>query len=388
MPSARWFSPILVLLAVVAGEAPAQVASGNSYTIGGVDVDVTGADAIQARQQGIREAQRKAVKLLVERMVAPEDRARVPPVDNARLDGMVRGVEFSSERTAANRYIGTLNVVFSAEPVNAWLREAGISVAETVARPALVIPLWKDKNGCRAARRPQCLARRLARPRYHGQRRAGDAGARRPARPERPVGRGSLCRRRLGAVAAERALSRADDHRGDRSKATRARARSRSAACATTPRPARAASCPGSRWPTPTSSADAAKKIHAKLDEDWRDIAMVRRDSQAGLDVVVPIRALATGCRCASGWARSRRSRVSRALARIRSRRSASRIFRHRRAAAAHAGPGRPAARQGCRSVATAGAVTRHDGTRQAGRSIAGASGSASPSSSCWCCGC
>jgi hypothetical protein len=38
--------------------------------------------------------------------------------------------------------------------------------------------------------------------------------------------------------------------------------------------------------------ADAAKKIHAKLDEDWRGVAVVRRDSQAGLDVVVPIRAL------------------------------------------------------------------------------------------------
>ena len=47
----------------------------------------------------------------------------------------------------ANRYIATLNVVFSAEPVKAWLREGGISVAETVARPALVIPLWKGKNG-------------------------------------------------------------------------------------------------------------------------------------------------------------------------------------------------------------------------------------------------
>ena len=37
---------------------------------------------------------------------------------------------------------------------------------------------------------------------------------------------------------------------------------------------------------------DAAKKIHAKLDEEWRSIAVVRRDSQAGLDVVVPIRQL------------------------------------------------------------------------------------------------
>src|SRR5882724_829159 len=136
MPSARWFSTILVvLLTAVTGGASAQIASGNSYTIGGVDVDVTAADAIQARQQGIREAQRKAVSLLVERMVAPEDRARVPQVDNARLEGMIRGVEFARERSSANRYIATLNVVFSAEPVNAWLREGGISVAETVPRP-------------------------------------------------------------------------------------------------------------------------------------------------------------------------------------------------------------------------------------------------------------
>jgi hypothetical protein len=38
--------------------------------------------------------------------------------------------------------------------------------------------------------------------------------------------------------------------------------------------------------------ADAAKKLHAKLDEEWRNIAVVRRDAQAGLDVVVPIREL------------------------------------------------------------------------------------------------
>jgi len=38
--------------------------------------------------------------------------------------------------------------------------------------------------------------------------------------------------------------------------------------------------------------ADAARKVHAKLDEDWRGLATVRRDQQSGLDVVVPIRAL------------------------------------------------------------------------------------------------
>ena len=81
MPSARWFSrwssALLVMLVAVAtcavtGRAFAQAPS-NSYTVNGVDVDVTGADAIQARQQGIRQAQQKAVKLLIERMVAPPD---------------------------------------------------------------------------------------------------------------------------------------------------------------------------------------------------------------------------------------------------------------------------------------------------------------------------
>jgi hypothetical protein len=38
--------------------------------------------------------------------------------------------------------------------------------------------------------------------------------------------------------------------------------------------------------------ADAAKQMHAKLDEQWRGVAVVRRDAQDTLDVFVPIRAL------------------------------------------------------------------------------------------------
>ena len=38
--------------------------------------------------------------------------------------------------------------------------------------------------------------------------------------------------------------------------------------------------------------ADAAKQMHAKLDEQWRGVAVVRRDAQDTLDVMVPIRAL------------------------------------------------------------------------------------------------
>ena len=137
MPPARWFfsrlSTILVAaVAFVAGGAQAQVTTaGNTFTITGIDVDVMGPDAIKAREQGIREAQGKAVKLLIERMVAPEDRSKVPPLGAGQLDTMVRGVEFANERTASNRYIATLSIVFAADPVKAWLAQGGISVVET-----------------------------------------------------------------------------------------------------------------------------------------------------------------------------------------------------------------------------------------------------------------
>ena len=38
--------------------------------------------------------------------------------------------------------------------------------------------------------------------------------------------------------------------------------------------------------------ADAAGKIQAKLDGDWRGMAVVRRDLQDAMEVVVPIKAL------------------------------------------------------------------------------------------------
>ena len=38
--------------------------------------------------------------------------------------------------------------------------------------------------------------------------------------------------------------------------------------------------------------ADAAKKVHAQVEDEWSSIATVRRDSQDAIDVLVPIRAL------------------------------------------------------------------------------------------------
>ena len=108
MPPVRWFSTILLALLTAFSLSGGALAQGsNTYTVTGVDVDVTAPDAVQARQQGIAEARRKAAKMLVDRVVAPEDRARVTIPSDPSLEGMVRGIEFVRERSAPARNIAT-----------------------------------------------------------------------------------------------------------------------------------------------------------------------------------------------------------------------------------------------------------------------------------------
>ena len=293
MPPARWFSTIVIALlaALAAGGGAFAQGGSKTYTVTDVDVDVNAADALQARQQGLFEARRKAAKMLVERLVAPEDRARVVMPDDARLENMVRGIEFVRERSAPNRYIATLNVVFSPDPVKAWLGDTGVKVAETVSRPALVIPLWKDKSGVEPLddRNPWRQA-------WQGLDTAGSAV---------PV---TVIR---GDQLDQSAVSAEEAYVGDVSALSRLNERYHAptiiVAVVDGDKDSGPLTVGGLRYDTQTGArseiakvtvadagqlADAAKQMHAKLDEQWRSVAVVRRDAQAAIDVFVPIRAL------------------------------------------------------------------------------------------------
>ena len=294
MPIGRWFSTsVAILLTTLAlvGEASAQAAGGNSFAITGIDVDVSAADAVKAREQGIQEAKRRAARMLVDRLVAAEDRGPVAPLDDARLDGMVRGVEFVRERSAPNRYIATLNVVFAADQAKAWLVDSGVKVVETVTRPALVIPIWKGKAGVEALddRNPWREAWRTL----------DTVASAVPVTVVRadPTDQGALSAEEafVGDVAA---LSRLNE---------RYRAPTIIVAIVEGDKEGGDLTVRGVRYDMRTGArseiapiavagagqlADTARKVHARLDEDWRSIATVRRDSQDALDVVVPLRAL------------------------------------------------------------------------------------------------
>ncbi len=294
MPIGLRFSTIAAILLMalgVQGDAVAQVSGSNSYTIGGIDVDASGADAIKAREQGIQEAKRKAVRQLVDRLVAAEDRGRVPPLDDARLNDMVRGVEFVRERSVPNRYIATLNVVFAADQAKAWLAASGARIVETVARPALVIPLWKGPAGLEPLDSLNVWR--------EGWRTLDTVGSAVPVTVLR------------GDQIDQNALTAEEAYVGDVAALARLNERYRAptivVAIVEGDKDAGSLTVGGVRYDMQTGArseiakttvdgagqlAEAAKKVHTQLDEQWRNIAVVHRDSQDALDVTVPIQAL------------------------------------------------------------------------------------------------
>jgi hypothetical protein len=290
--STRWFSTILVaVLAALAIAGGARAQASNTYTVTGVDVDVAAPDAVQARQQGIAEARRKAAKMLVDRVVAPEDRARVALPNDPSLEGMVRGIEFVRERSAPGRYIATLNVVFQPDQVKAWLGGAGVKIAETVSRPALVIPLWKGKAGVEPLDDKNAWR--------EAWRTLDTSGSSVPVTVLR------------GDQLDQNAVTAEELYVGDVSALARLNERYRAPTIIVAvvegdkdggpltvgglrydAQTGARSEIPRTTVPDSSQLASAAKQIHAKLDEQWRSVATVSRDSQDTIDVYVPIRAL------------------------------------------------------------------------------------------------
>ncbi len=98
----------------------------------------------RSREFAMRGARRFG--LLVDRMVSAEDRARLPQIDDVQLENMVRGVEFVRERSVARSLRRHVERGFRPDAVKSYLSGSGVKVVETVARPALVIPLWKGRR--------------------------------------------------------------------------------------------------------------------------------------------------------------------------------------------------------------------------------------------------
>ena len=116
------------LVAQVGGERGiAPVAATNDIEVGGISVDVSAENAQAARQEGWREAQRKAWAQI-----------GGPTVSDSQLQGLVSAIVIEQERVSPRRYIATLGVIFDRQRAGQLLGQAGRAAKSP---PMLVIPV-------------------------------------------------------------------------------------------------------------------------------------------------------------------------------------------------------------------------------------------------------
>jgi len=144
-----------IAAAIFAPGGPAVAQIRDVFAVRAVAVDARAADELKAKSAGIAEAQRRALRRLLERLTLRADYDRLPETDDRALAQMLRDYSVDNEKFGGGRYLATLTVRFKPAAVRALLRGADIPFAETASRPVLVLPvfrnagstiLWDDPN--------------------------------------------------------------------------------------------------------------------------------------------------------------------------------------------------------------------------------------------------
>lgn len=118
----------VALMAQVSGDRGiAPVASSSDINVGGIEVDVHGDSAEEARVNGWREAQRIAW----ERLDGPE-------IPDSRLESLVAAIVVEEENIGPRRYIARLGVIFDRQRAGALL---GASGERARSAPMLTLPV-------------------------------------------------------------------------------------------------------------------------------------------------------------------------------------------------------------------------------------------------------
>ncbi|HEU4476492.1 MAG TPA: DUF2066 domain-containing protein [Methyloceanibacter sp.] len=117
------------------------LAADGLYEVAKISVDTTAADAVAARTMGMAEAQARAIKTVLQRLVPAGAEAQLPELSNEDIEGLVNGVSIRSEQNSTTRYIATLDVSVSEQGIKQLLHDYGVPYSEERAPSISILPI-------------------------------------------------------------------------------------------------------------------------------------------------------------------------------------------------------------------------------------------------------
>jgi len=131
----------LVAFAVFILTGHAQAA--DPFTVSTIAVDATGSTPIEAQTLAIREGQARAANILLERLTLEGERLSkgTVPISEDNAAKMIRAMEIDNEKRSSTRYLGDISVAFNPSAMQAYLRQAELTMISSQSRERLIVPL-------------------------------------------------------------------------------------------------------------------------------------------------------------------------------------------------------------------------------------------------------
>ncbi len=151
----RWLCCAL-LLAIL----PLRPAAADLFAVPGVIVAVAANSSVEARALAETTAKEQAFRRLAERLVAPEDLAKIPTVTAAQVEPSIASIQVLDEVVTGTTFDGRFTIRFDPAATRRLLDEFGLRYTEVQSRPYVIVPvygagldatLWQDPNPWRAA---------------------------------------------------------------------------------------------------------------------------------------------------------------------------------------------------------------------------------------------
>ncbi len=127
-----------------AAPRPGQ-AHGDPYSVN-VPVDATAASASVAQNNAINGGRARAWAELAHRLVPEKDRDKLPKLDDAGLERLIRGYTVSGEKRSTTRYIARITYIFNPAAVKHLFRVANIGVSEPSGSAILLVAMSPTYN--------------------------------------------------------------------------------------------------------------------------------------------------------------------------------------------------------------------------------------------------
>jgi hypothetical protein len=132
---------LLPFFVVVNPAGSMGLAADSLYDVAKLSVDTTAENAVAARTEGMAEAEMRAVKIVLQRLLPSSAQDQIPEFSKEDIEGMVNGVSIRKEENSATRYIATLDISVNERAIKQLLQDQAIPYSEERAPSISILPI-------------------------------------------------------------------------------------------------------------------------------------------------------------------------------------------------------------------------------------------------------